>query len=164
MRARLFGRFARSLCSQQNTLFMSMELCDAGSLSELVRTSQTPLRESQTVAVLWQSLKALQFLGEKAGFVHMDVRALHLLLCANGEVKLCDFKNAFALNELADFTPAAGVLGERRFWSELVVVASFARIVVVVVVIDRLYLFRSTGRRLASLLAPCCATAALRCR
>ena len=78
-------------------LWLVTELCDAGSLADIMRAHRRPLRETQLAAALTAALLALRHLHEKCLMLHRDVKAANLLLTALGELRLADFGVAVQL-------------------------------------------------------------------
>ncbi|KAK5312312.1 class II myosin [Exophiala xenobiotica] len=69
--------------------YLVMELCDNGSLSDLLRTQGT-MTLFETAKVLIQLLGALRYIHGQ-GVVHRDVKPQNVLLDTNGNAKLGDF-------------------------------------------------------------------------
>ena len=71
-------------------LFLVMEYCDGGSLSDIMRVLNRPLNEMELSSVLYGVLKSLEYVHSKSR-VHRDIKSGNLLLTSKGEIKLCDF-------------------------------------------------------------------------
>lgn len=71
-------------------LWISMEYCGAGSLSDLMAICDTTLGEREIAAVMFQSLLGLQYL-HKTKKIHRDIKSGNILLTDDGICKLADF-------------------------------------------------------------------------
>lgn len=71
-------------------LWLVTELCEGGSMLEVLRWQGAPLAEDQIAAVLADAVAALCHLHELK-MVHRDVKAANLLLTGRGGVRLADF-------------------------------------------------------------------------
>jgi hypothetical protein len=79
------------------TTYIVMELVQAATLSDLVRT-QGPLPPQQVVTLAEQVLGALG-VAHAAGIVHRDIKPSNMMLLGNGRVKLADFGIAQAVDD-----------------------------------------------------------------
>ncbi|KAH0793015.1 serine/threonine-protein kinase 3 [Histomonas meleagridis] len=75
---------------ESGKLWLVMEYCDGGSLSDIMRVLRRPLNEMELSAVLYGVLKSLEYVHSK-NRVHRDIKSGNLLLTSKGEIKLCDF-------------------------------------------------------------------------
>jgi serine/threonine protein kinase len=82
---------------EAGTTYIVMELVQAATLSELVRT-QGPLDPQQVIALAEQVLGALE-VAHAAGIVHRDIKPSNMMVLANGRVKLADFGIAQAVDD-----------------------------------------------------------------
>jgi len=82
---RYFGSY---VCGQE--LWIDMEFCAGGSVSDLMRVTQQTLNERQIISVVRDMLKGLQFLHSKHK-IHRDVKSGNVLLNSHGQGKLADF-------------------------------------------------------------------------
>jgi len=82
---RYFGSY---VCGQE--LWIVMEFCSGGSVSDLMRVTLQTLTEPQIVSVVRDMLKGLQFLHSKKK-IHRDVKCGNVLLNSHGQGKLADF-------------------------------------------------------------------------
>jgi len=82
---RYFGSY---VCGQE--LWIVMEFCSGGSVSDLMRVTRKTLTERQIVSVVRDMLKGLQFLHSKHK-IHRDVKCGNVLLNSKGQGKLADF-------------------------------------------------------------------------
>lgn len=75
---------------KENELWIVMEYCGAGSVSDLMRITEKTLTEEQIGTVLKDALKGLQYL-HSVRKVHRDIKAGNILVNEKGECKLADF-------------------------------------------------------------------------
>lgn len=75
---------------ENQKLWILMDFCEFGSVSDVLRNTKLQLKENQIANILFKALLALVYLHSK-NIVHRDVKANNILLSADGEVKLCDF-------------------------------------------------------------------------
>ena len=71
-------------------LALLMELCDGGSVKDLLLQSTEKLREAHIAYIVRSVLLALQHL-HSTGIVHRDVKCANILLTTHMQVKLADF-------------------------------------------------------------------------
>jgi serine/threonine protein kinase len=71
-------------------LWIVMEYCGAGSMSDILKMCKTTLTEDQIAYVMKDSLKGLAYLHGKKK-IHRDIKAGNILVTAKGEAKLADF-------------------------------------------------------------------------
>ena len=79
-------------------LWIVMEYCDGGSLSDIMRVLKRPLNEMELCSVMHGVLKSLVFVHSK-NRIHRDIKSGNLLLTSKGEIKLCDFGVSAQLDE-----------------------------------------------------------------
>lgn len=91
----------------EQTLWLVTELCEAGSLLDIMRRRGAPLDEASLRAVLMCALCALRYLHESLCITHRDVKAANLLLTAAGQVKLADFGVSVQRARCSAFQPAS---------------------------------------------------------
>jgi serine/threonine protein kinase len=70
--------------------WLSLELCEGGSIIDLCQICQTTLTEEESSAVAASVLLGLRFLHENLGYIHRDVKGKNILLTGDGSVKLTD--------------------------------------------------------------------------
>lgn len=75
---------------KESNLWIVMEYCGAGSLSDLMAICGITLTESQISAVVKQCLNGLAYL-HSIKKIHRDIKSGNLLLTHEGECKLADF-------------------------------------------------------------------------
>lgn len=73
-----------------NALWIAMEYCAGGSVSDLMRASDAPLTEDLIAFVTANTLAGLAYL-HSVGKLHRDIKCANILLGADGSVKLADF-------------------------------------------------------------------------
>lgn len=71
-------------------LFIAMELCEGGAVSDIFSICQEPLTESQIAIVSRETLKAVVYL-HSLGIIHRDIKGANILLTNSGDIKLVDF-------------------------------------------------------------------------
>mmetsp|Transcript_23807 Transcript_23807/g.52049 ORF Transcript_23807/g.52049 Transcript_23807/m.52049 type:complete len:526 (-) Transcript_23807:446-2023(-) len=93
---------AHGMFLKPRELWIVMELCDLGSLLDVMRSIDLPLVEEAIAAACHDALKGLEYLhGQKRGIIHRDIKCANLLLSSDGVVKLADFGVAAQLNSTA---------------------------------------------------------------
>jgi serine/threonine protein kinase len=81
----------------EKDLWLVMEYCDSGSLSDVLAVLGHGLDEMQLSAVSRSVLSSLAYVHEK-NRIHRDIKAGNLLVTSDGLVKLCDFGIAAQLD------------------------------------------------------------------
>jgi len=71
-------------------LFIAMELCEGGAVSDIFQLCGEGLNEDQISAVTRETLKGLIYL-HQTGIIHRDIKGANILLTNSGEIKLVDF-------------------------------------------------------------------------
>lgn len=87
---------------QEDKLWLVMEYCDGGSLSDVMETLGHGLTETEVASVCAGVLKSLIYV-HSLNRIHRDIKAGNLLITSKGKVKLCDFGVSSQLdNSLAE--------------------------------------------------------------
>ncbi|ESO85274.1 hypothetical protein LOTGIDRAFT_130700, partial [Lottia gigantea] len=79
-------------------LWIVMEYCGAGSLSDIMRIRNKTLNETEIATVLSYTLKGLDYLHSRRK-IHRDIKAGNILLNSDGHAKLADFGVAGQLTD-----------------------------------------------------------------
>jgi len=75
---------------KDGNLWIVMEYCGGGSISQICRQMGTSLTENQIALVCRETLKGLQYFHQQKK-IHRDIKGGNILLTDSGEVKLADF-------------------------------------------------------------------------
>lgn len=86
-RARKFFRFAND--SVFLPFQIAMELCEFGSLSDVMKIRQRAFSEAQVAYIMKRTLRALDYLATN-NKVHRDIKPANIMLTSNGKIKLGD--------------------------------------------------------------------------
>lgn len=79
-------------------LWIVMEYCGAGSVSDIMRLRRKTLTEDEIATVIYYTLKGLEYLHERRK-IHRDIKAGNILLNMDGNAKLADFGVAGQLTD-----------------------------------------------------------------
>lgn len=79
-------------------LWIVMEYCGAGSVSDIMRIINHPMKEEEIAVVLQYALRGLEYLHFKRK-IHRDIKAGNILLNLEGHAKLADFGVAGQLTD-----------------------------------------------------------------
>ena len=60
---------------KQRTLWICMELCDGGSVVDVLRRTRSPLREDEVAAVASAVVRGLHYLHVERKILHRDIKA-----------------------------------------------------------------------------------------
>eukprot|EP00040_Diaphanoeca_grandis_P016551 m.85537 g.85537 ORF g.85537 m.85537 type:complete len:456 (-) comp25879_c0_seq1:388-1755(-) len=83
---------------KQDRLWIIMEYCGVGSVSDIMRLRRTPMLEPQIATIFQGTLQGLTYLHNKKT-IHRDIKAGNVLVNENGVAKLADFGVAGQLSE-----------------------------------------------------------------
>lgn len=84
-----FGAWVETKSNPQK-IWIAMELCDAGSVNDLIHFCNYSLEENEIKAIVASALLGLCYL-HKNDMIHRDIKAGNILLTDDGEAKLADF-------------------------------------------------------------------------
>ncbi|NP_989249.1 serine/threonine-protein kinase 4 [Xenopus tropicalis] len=79
-------------------LWIVMEFCGGGSISDIIRLRKQTLKEDETATILQSTLKGLEYLHFMRK-IHRDIKAGNILLNSEGTAKLADFGVAGQLTD-----------------------------------------------------------------
>lgn len=77
-------------CRAADALWIAMEYCAGGSVSDVMHAVGRPLEEEMIAYICGEALKGLTYL-HSTGRVHRDIKCGNILLTEQGDVKLADF-------------------------------------------------------------------------
>lgn len=97
---------------KNSNLWIVMEYCGGGSISDIIKTTKLTLNEKQLHSVLVDTLKGLEYLHERKK-IHRDIKAGNILLCDQGNAKLADFGVS---GQLSDTMAKRNTLIGTPFW------------------------------------------------
>uniref|UniRef100_A0AAR2JIR2 non-specific serine/threonine protein kinase n=1 Tax=Pygocentrus nattereri TaxID=42514 RepID=A0AAR2JIR2_PYGNA len=83
---------------KNSDLWIVMEYCGAGSVSDIIRQRNKTLGEDEIAAILQSTLKGLEYLHFMRK-IHRDIKAGNILLNSEGQAKLADFGVAGQLTD-----------------------------------------------------------------
>ncbi|XP_062852795.1 serine/threonine-protein kinase 3/4-like isoform X1 [Trichomycterus rosablanca] len=83
---------------KNSDLWIVMEYCGAGSVSDIIRLRNKTLKEEEIAAILQSTLKGLEYLHFMRK-IHRDIKAGNILLNSEGQAKLADFGVAGQLTD-----------------------------------------------------------------
>ncbi|KAF6019476.1 hypothetical protein EB796_022218 [Bugula neritina] len=83
---------------KEKDLWIVMEYCGAGSVSDIMRQRRKVLTEGEIATILSYALKGLEYLHQR-GKIHRDIKAGNILLNTEGHAKLADFGVAGQLTD-----------------------------------------------------------------
>lgn len=102
---------------KNSDLWIVMEYCGAGSVSDIMRLRKKTLLEHEIAMVLKDTLQGLQYLHERRK-IHRDVKAGNILLNTEGHAKLADFGVA---GQLTDTMAKRNTVIGTPFWAPEVI-------------------------------------------
>lgn len=80
----------RGVYVKHNRVWVAMEYCAAGSLTQMMQVCERALTEKQIAAALRMCVQGLQYLHEQ-GIIHRDLKGANVLVTEAGECKIADF-------------------------------------------------------------------------
>nr|WBW48470.1 hippo [Eriocheir sinensis] len=83
---------------KDSDLWIVMEYCGAGSVSDIMRLRKKTLTEEQIATVVYDTLRGLEYLHLRRK-IHRDIKAGNILLNTQGHAKLADFGVAGQLSD-----------------------------------------------------------------
>lgn len=83
-------RYFGSFVVRDELLYIAMEFCESGSISDLMRIIKHPLPENVVRIVTHQVVKGLLYL-HAHGYIHRDLKAGNIMTTKGGQCKLGDF-------------------------------------------------------------------------
>ena len=101
-------------------LWISMEFCGAGSVSDMIKIRKMGLTEKSICVILADILKGLEYLHARKR-IHRDIKAGNILLTEDGHSKLADFGVA---GQLTDTIAKRNTMTGTPFWMAPEVVSS----------------------------------------
>ena len=75
---------------KDGSLWIAMELCEGGAVSEVCELLEEPWSEEQIAHIVRESLRGLVYL-HSVHKIHRDIKGGNILVSADGQVKLADF-------------------------------------------------------------------------
>ncbi|KAA6398949.1 MAG: putative Cyclin-dependent kinase 2 [Streblomastix strix] len=87
---------------RRNRLYLVFEFCDKNML-EILEESGSGIDSEDVRFYIWQLCRALDHC-HRNGIIHRDIKPENLLVCKNGELKLCDFGFARFVSNKGDYT------------------------------------------------------------
>lgn len=104
-------------------VLLLLELCDYGSLFDVVVFPNRTMPESVLACVARQILLGLQYLHEEAHYMHRDIKPQNLLVHSDGSIKITDFgistpmKGGRSPSEAGDSLHHYGFVGTQAYMS-----------------------------------------------
>jgi serine/threonine kinase 4 len=104
---RYFGSYLKD-----NDLWLIIEYCNAGSVADLIKSTNRTLNEFEIASILYAVLKGLEYLHDTKK-IHRDIKAGNILLDNRGNAKLADFGVSAQLQHTYD---KKGTLTGTPYW------------------------------------------------
>ena len=92
-------------------MWILMELCEVGSMTEVLRFLGTGMPEAQMQYVVKEMVVALVYLHTKSNLIHRDIKSGNVLISLDGTVKLADFGVSRLLSDSTSQQHTASVAG-----------------------------------------------------
>jgi len=105
---RLYGNFVK----EDVELWIVMEYCAAGSVSDIMRLRRKTLTEQEIAVIIKSTLEGLEYMHQHMK-IHRDIKAGNILLNAKGEAKLADFGVS---GQLSDSTAKRNTVIGTPYW------------------------------------------------
>jgi len=105
-------RFYGSFIKENSELWIVMEYCAAGSVSDIMRLRKQTLTEEQIAVIIKSTLKGLEYMHSHMK-IHRDIKAGNILLNSKGEAKLADFGVS---GQLSDSTAKRNTVIGTPYW------------------------------------------------
>jgi serine/threonine kinase 3 len=105
-------RFFGSFIKDDAELWIVMEYCAAGSVSDIMRLRKQTLTEDQIAVIIKSTLQGLVYMHSHMK-IHRDIKAGNILLNAKGEAKLADFGVS---GQLSDSTAKRNTVIGTPYW------------------------------------------------
>ncbi|ORX83172.1 serine/threonine kinase 3 [Anaeromyces robustus] len=105
-------RFYGSFIKEDIELWIVMEYCAAGSVSDIMRLRKQTLTEEQIAVIIKSTLQGLVYMHSHMK-IHRDIKAGNILLNAKGEAKLADFGVS---GQLSDSTAKRNTVIGTPYW------------------------------------------------
>ncbi|EKE37545.1 hypothetical protein ENUP19_0285G0023 [Entamoeba nuttalli] len=87
--------------TEKDNVWIIMELCNAGSLKDIIKTLNTPLPEQAIACIIKGVVNGLEAL-HNANIIHLDIKPANILISDDCEVKLTDFGISKHVNDLCE--------------------------------------------------------------
>lgn len=97
---------------EDEKLYLEMEYCDGGSISDTMLLLKRPLTELEAAAVLKSVVDSIAYV-HGLRRIHRDIKAGNLLITSEGVVKLCDFGVSAQLD---DYRMKTGTIVGSPYW------------------------------------------------
>lgn len=87
--------------STNDSVWVIMEMCNAGSLKDMIKTLNVPLPEFTVACIVKGVVNGLEAL-HAANIIHLDIKPANILISDDCEVKLTDFGISKHINDACD--------------------------------------------------------------
>jgi len=79
---------------KDNDVWIVMEICEVGSVLDILNKTDNGLQEKYIAAITCQVLKGLDYLHLQAKTIHRDIKSANLLINTQAQVKIADYGTA----------------------------------------------------------------------